>query len=76
MQSQNVGGIEGRSEARSDARTLREHLSQFMNTKQRELDRKLGNRPTSSTSTSRDELVAEVSLEAADLDFERWDGLS
>ena len=71
MQSQNVGG--GFGGGRSEARTLRAHLSQFVSAKQAELERKLGK---SSASTSRDQLVAEVSQEAADLDYERWDGLS
>jgi hypothetical protein len=66
MQSQNSGG-------RSEARTLRAHLSQLLDAKQREIDRKLGR---TATNSSRDELVAEVSQEAADLDYERWDGLS
>ncbi len=66
MQSQNVG--------RKQARTLRAHLSQLLADKQRELDRKLGQ--PGFINNSRDALVAEVSQEAADLDYERWDGLS
>ena len=64
MQSQNVG--------RTEARTLRDHLSHLVSSKQRELEQKLGK----SAANSRDELMAEVSQEAADLDYERWDGMS
>ena len=67
MQSQNSG-------KRNEARTLRAHLSQLLADKQREIDHKLGR--SSPSINSRDELVAEVSQEAADLDYERWDGLS
>lgn len=66
MQSQNVG--------REQARTLRAHLSQLLADKQRELDQKLNR--SGFFNNSRDALVAEVSQEAADLDYERWDGLS
>ena len=69
MQSQNVGRVE--------ARTLREHLSQLLTAKQREIEQKLGkSMQITPASSSRDELFAEVSQEAADLDYERWDGLS
>jgi hypothetical protein len=64
MQSQNAG--------RNEARTLRDHLSHLVSAKQHELEQKLGK----SSVNSRDELMAEVSQEAADLDYERWDGLS
>jgi 23S rRNA maturation mini-RNase III len=67
MQSQNSGG-------RNEARTLRAHLSQLLADKQREIDHKLGR--SSPSISSREELIAEVSQEAADLDYERWDGLS
>ena len=69
MQSQNVG--------REQARTLRAHLSQLLTAKQQEIERKLARSMQITPATSsRDELVAEVSQEAADMDYERWDGLS
>ena len=67
MQSQTSGG-------REEARTLRAHLSQTLADKQREIDRKLGR--SNVVIDSREALIAEVSQEAADLDYERWDGLS
>jgi len=63
MQSQN---------GREAARTLRDYLSQTIAAKQQELERKLGK----SAANSREELFAKVSQEAADLDYERWDGMS
>ncbi|MBC8105538.1 MAG: hypothetical protein H7Z14_03020 [Anaerolineae bacterium] len=63
MQSQN---------GRESARSLRDHLAQTIAVKQQELERKL----SKSAANSRDELFAQVSQEAADLDYERWDGMS
>jgi hypothetical protein len=63
MQSQN---------GREAARSLRDHLSQTIAAKQQELERKL----RKSAANSREELFAKVSQEAADLDYERWDGMS
>jgi hypothetical protein len=67
MQSQNGG-------SREEAKTLRAHLSQLLADKQREIEQKLGQ--SGFFNNSRDALIAEVSQEAADLDYERWDGLS
>ena len=64
MQSQN-GSNQGRR--------LRDHLSQIVTTKQQELERTLSK---SATTTAREDLFAEVSREAVDVDYERWDGMS
>ncbi|CAN5686236.1 hypothetical protein BH09PLA1_BH09PLA1_14510 [soil metagenome] len=57
---------------RDSARTLRDHLSQRVADERRELDRKIN----SSATSPREDLFAEVSQEAADQDYERWDGMS